>query len=748
MSLFWKHLTECRLDYRAPLRAVLIVPFVLQISVAVGLTGYLSLRNGQQAVNELAQQLQREVAERVDQHLDTYLALPHQINQLNLDAIQQGIIDLKNLKSSGRYFWKQSQVFPQISFVGYYLADNAGSGAGRWLKGHDIVITVHPGGTTKDKNYEADNHGNITKLVYQIDYQATNDVWYVETAKAAKPIWSRIYAAEGFNNYVTASANAPIYDQKSQLLGVLSIDLLLSDISQFLQKIRVSASGQVLIVERDGKLIASSGHQALVFKKNGKLERYSISNHPNPFIRSIAQGIHQKFPVFGAIQSRKNFVFSLNGQQQYVQVTPWRDRFGLDWLIVVTMPESDFMAQINANTRNTIVLCLSALATATVFGIFTADWITRPILALHKSSKAIAQGDLAQPIITSKIRELEALGQSFHLMAIQLQTSFTALEQINTQLEERVAQRTQELSDKNSQLNETLAQLHRTQAQMIQAEKMSALGQMVAGIAHEINNPVNFIYGNLTHLNTYTQDLMSLLEIYQQYMLNPPPAIEQKLNQIDLEFLTQDLNNLLHSMQIGAERICEIVLSLRNFSRLDEAEIKTVDLHQGLDNTLLILRHRLQATAGSKAIEIIKDYGQLPLVECYAGQLNQVFMNLLSNAIDAVEQSHSGKTWQEIESYPPRIQICTQLKNTNYVQVTITDNGIGIPEQVRSRIFDPFFTTKPIGKGTGLGLSISYQIITQKHKGKLECTSISGQGTKFCIEIPIHQHSEQKFLII
>jgi two-component system, NtrC family, sensor kinase len=262
---------------------------------------------------------------------------------------------------------------------------------------------------------------------------------------------------------------------------------------------------------------------------------------------------------------------------------------------------------------------------------------------------------------------------------------------------------------------------------------------MVAGVAHEINNPVNFIHGNLTFVAQYTQDLLHVLASYQHHYPQPPAALQADLDAVDLDFLTKDIANIVQSMQMGSDRICEIVLSLRNFSRLDEAECKVVDIHEGIDSTLLILHHRLQATANRPAIQLIKAYGDLPQVECYVGQLNQVLMNLLSNAIDALEDSNQQRTFQEIERNLNTIWIHTEVCDRNHIKITIADNGEGISEAVRSRLFDPFFTTKPVGKGTGLGLSISYQIITEKHKGKLYCDSTPGSGTKFMIEIPVQQ---------
>ncbi|HBL59430.1 MAG TPA: PAS domain-containing protein [Cyanobacteria bacterium UBA8803] len=288
------------------------------------------------------------------------------------------------------------------------------------------------------------------------------------------------------------------------------------------------------------------------------------------------------------------------------------------------------------------------------------------------------------------------------------------------------------------QLEETLQDLKQTEALLIQTEKMSTIGQMVAGIAHEINNPVNFITGNLIHTKNYIRDLVNLLNRYQQHYPNPLPEIQDYMQDIELDFLMEDLPKMLSSMQMGADRIQEIVVSLRNFSRTD-AEMKPTNIHEGIDSTLLILRNRMKPCGNHPGITTIKEYGNLPLVECYAGQLNQVFMNIISNAIDALE-SDTGT--QPASGQPePTIWIRTQMADNNEAVIRIRDNGLGMPPSVLNRLFDPFFTTKPVGKGTGLGLSISYQIIVEKHGGLLNCTSDVGQGTEFWIQIPITQPS-------
>ena len=289
------------------------------------------------------------------------------------------------------------------------------------------------------------------------------------------------------------------------------------------------------------------------------------------------------------------------------------------------------------------------------------------------------------------------------------------------------------------QLEQTLIELQKTQAHLVQTEKMSSLGQLVAGVAHEINNPVSFIYGNLTHASGYTQDLLGLVELYQQHYPQPVARIQEQIEVIDLEFLMEDMPKLLSSMKVGAERICEIVSALRTFSRVAEAEMKAIDLHEGLDSTLMILQNRLKASGKHPEIQVIKEYGLLPKVECYAGQLNQVFMNLLVNAIDAIDEHNQKRSPEEIQANPSFIRVRTELLNENEIAIHIADNGLGMTPSVQARLFDPFFTTKPVGAGTGLGLSISYQIVVEKHGGKFYCCSELGKGTEFVIHIPLSQ---------
>ncbi|MFM7424662.1 MAG: sensor histidine kinase [Elainella sp.] len=321
-----------------------------------------------------------------------------------------------------------------------------------------------------------------------------------------------------------------------------------------------------------------------------------------------------------------------------------------------------------------------------------------------------------------------------------------ALETANQELRFIVTQQQQTeaaLQQQNQMLREQLQQLQATQTQIIQTEKMTSLGQLVAGIAHEINNPINFIHGNLNPAKHYIADLLDLLHLYQK-TFPPTPQIQQQIETIDLEFLEADLPKLLNSITVGSNRIREIVRALRTFARLDEAELKLADIHEGLDSTLFILKNRLKSKSHQE-IKVIKEYGKLPPVECYSGQLNQVFLNILNNAIDALEEKFNraaakAEPTGDLDLPQPSLTIATAVVETESgpgIEITVADNGIGMTADIKQRIFDPFFTTKSIGKGTGLGLSISYQIIVDRHRGHLQCCSTPGQGSRMLIQIPL-----------
>ena len=389
--------------------------------------------------------------------------------------------------------------------------------------------------------------------------------------------------------------------------------------------------------------------------------------------------------------------------------------------------------------RLTIILGSMAISVGLGVGLaaITSRTIARPIERLTTVARRVTQDNnfqLQAPIQTRD--EVSFLATALNQLVSWAGQNTAALEEARQTLEKRVEERTQALQQseaslryKAEDLQRTLNELQQTQLQLIQSEKMSSLGQMVAGIAHEINNPVSFIYGNLKYAIRYTEEVMVLLDLYQRSYPNANPEIRAVIEEIDLPFLQQDFPKLMQSMKDGSIRIRDIIKSLRTFSRLDEAAVKQVDLHDGIDSTLTLLNNRLKTQPNSSAIQVVRNFGQLPLIECYAGQLNQVFMNIFSNAIDAFEMAP--------ELTNPTITITSQTIDPDWVAIHITDNGPGIPETVRDRLFDPFFTTKPVGKGTGLGLSISYQVITEKHKGYLGCESTPGQGSKFIIKLPI-----------
>lgn len=357
--------------------------------------------------------------------------------------------------------------------------------------------------------------------------------------------------------------------------------------------------------------------------------------------------------------------------------------------------------------------------------LIICDWIMPRLDGLEVCRQVKADPELATTFIilltmrdqiTDRVQGLDAGADEFISKPIDMEELLARV---------RAGLRSRQLTQ---QLSQALRQLQQTQAQLVQTEKMASLWQLVAGLAHELNNPVTFIYSNLSYAERYTQDLIELLNLYQEITPNPPPDVIDKIETVDLNFLIDDLPKVLSSMRRGTQRIQKMVLSLQEFSRQNRSGLQSVDINQELDNTLLMLHYRLKSNQPELNIEVVKDYGNLPLVECYACQLNQVFLNILNNAIDAIRDKPG--------TIPARISLRTEQFDNKHVRICIANSGSYIPPEVKARIFDPFFTTKPIGMGTGLGLAISYQIIVGQHKGSLQCFSEPGKDTEFQIELP------------
>jgi signal transduction histidine kinase len=513
--------------------------------------------------------------------------------------------------------------------------------------------------------------------------------YYLNPIDAGKAIWLDAYPWHGMQ---FTTITEPIYDDRQQLIGLTGIDLNLTDLTKKLDR-PVAAQGYFTLLSASGNVLA----------------------HPKLLKNQTENLTYQKITVLKDVWAEMTSESERGMLRHQGHYLAYQRMPGPNWVMVAIVPEFSVLKPVLMIVGGSAIAVGGLLAG--VLWLFTRRlnrWL-RPMLATCRQMAGLEVSGL------SSGDELDVLASAFHGMTQQLKESFWALEQANQELESRVDQRTVELS-------QALHDLQQAQSQLVQSEKMSSLGQLVAGIAHEVNNPITFIHGNLKHARDAMQVLVETIALYQQHYPEAPDAIADYIEDNDLAFVMEDLPSLFESMKNGTTRVQAIVQSLRNFSRLDESGYKRADLHEGLESTLLILHHRLNPQGG-KAIQVLKRYGDLPEVSCYPGQMNQVFLNILTNGIEALEKLSQRDRTIEIQTH------CLG----DQVTIAISNNGPTIPGEIAHRLFDPFFTTKPIGQGTGMGLAVSYQVV-EHHGGQLSLDNSrrdTANVTCFRIQLPI-----------
>jgi signal transduction histidine kinase/CheY-like chemotaxis protein len=675
-----------KISGKVPLRTVLIVPFAMQIFATVGLVGYLSFRNGQKAVEDLANQLMAEASDRIEQNLRTYLAVPHNINQANATAISLGILSSDNLKQLENYFLKQLQIFDSVNSI--VLGNEEKDFIGVEIRGKDLLVVMHSDRTTNYDlhTYQVNERGERLKTIDLTEnYNPKIRPWYANPVAAKKEIWSEIFP-QFTTKDLTLAAVLPVYDNKGNLEAVVNSSLHLSAVGDFLASLKIGKRGQSFIMEPSGELVAtSSGEKLSLLNNNNELVRVFATESRDNLTKNTALFLREYFGNNEEIKIVKPKKFQLEKKTYFLQIRPFSDNYGLDWLIVVVVPEADFMERINANTRTTILLCMAALIVATIIGFLTSRWVTKPIISLNEAAKDIAKGRWDRRVEIERSDELGELSKSFNSMAVQLKESFA-------NLEEKVRERTAELAESNQQLETA-----KEKAEVANHAKSS----FIANMSHELRSPLNAILG------------------FSQIMTRSQNLPKEHLENVSIitrsgEHLLSLINQVLDLSKIEAGKT---TLNEKNF-----------DFYRLLDD----LEDMLQLKAEEKGLQLIVDrHEEIPrFIKTDEVKLRQVLINLVNNAIKFTDEGG--------------VLVRSSLKNLKekkekeaIIVFEVEDTGAGIaPEEIDS-LFEAFVQTatgKQAQEGTGLGLPISKKFV-ELMGGEMTVSSEVGKGTIFKFEI-------------